>query len=237
MSQDMSPPGRELLPPLPSRKLQRVLQLLSEAWQYAKELEREVWDFAVEIDTLRNAGTTPNDLRWLVGKGFVEVAVEVTLPDDAARVFRSVRRLLFMPRTCFILTVKGATFAASLPSNGTRTSSKIDGEFKVREFTAATLVPLWDRDRQELRLGPAVIKRYKVPAPNQEMILAAFEEEHWPARIDDPLPVNHGLEPKRRLHETITSLNRNQLERLIRFMGDGSGQGVRWERIESRAGS
>ena len=55
-----------------------------------------------------------------------------------------------------------------------------------------------------------LVKRFKVPAPNQEMILAAFEEESWPVRIDDPLPVHPCLAAKRRLHETITSLNRHQ---------------------------
>jgi hypothetical protein len=31
------------------------------------------------------------------------------------------------------------------------------------------------------------------------------------------------------LQETIKSLNRNQKQLLIRFIGDGSGTGVRWE--------
>jgi hypothetical protein len=33
------------------------------------------------------------------------------------------------------------------------------------------------------------------------------------------------------LHDTITTLNRHQKHRLIRFLGDGSGQGVRWEML------
>ena len=32
------------------------------------------------------------------------------------------------------------------------------------------------------------MKQFKVPSPTQESILAAFEEEGWPAAIDDPLP-------------------------------------------------
>ncbi len=92
----------------------------------------------------------------------------------------------------------------------------------------APLVPVWDRDRQELRLGKTVIKQFKVPAPNQELVLASFQEDAWPVRIDDPLPPNVEIDPKRRLHDTINSLNRNQKQNLIRFMGDGRGQGVRW---------
>jgi hypothetical protein len=82
--------------------------------------------------------------------------------------------------------------------------------------------------RQELRLGELVVKQFKVPAANQERVLAAFQEEGWPRRIDDPLPPSPDLDPKRRLHETISSLNRNLLRPWIRFHGDGTGQGVRW---------
>jgi hypothetical protein len=31
------------------------------------------------------------------------------------------------------------------------------------------------------------------------------------------------------LHDTINHLNRNQIAQLIRFTGDGTGKGVRWE--------
>jgi hypothetical protein len=68
-----------------------------------------------------------------------------------------------------------------------------------------------------------------VPAANQERVLAAFEEEGWPVHIDDPLPPSPDQDSKRRLHDTINSLNRNQKCPLIRFVGDGTGQGVRWE--------
>jgi hypothetical protein len=90
-------------------------------------------------------------------------------------------------------------------------------------------VPTWDRDRQELRWGDKIVKQFKVPSPNQETILAAFAEEQWPPRIDDPLTPQLEQDPKRRLHDTINTLNRNQKNPLIRFFGDGSGQGVRWE--------
>src|SRR5262249_38260365 len=89
--------------------------------------------------------------------------------------------------------------------------------------------PSWDRDRRELRLAGALVKRVKAPAPNQEAILAAVEEEGWPPRIDDPISPQLGQDPKHRLHDTINALNRHQKSRLVGFLGDGSGQGVRWE--------
>jgi hypothetical protein len=89
--------------------------------------------------------------------------------------------------------------------------------------------PTWDPDRQQLRWGSLVVKQFKLPSPNQELILRVFEEENWPARIDDPLPPRPDIEPKRRLNCAITNLNRNQKSYRIRFMGDGSGQGVCWK--------
>ena len=79
-----------------------------------------------------------------------------------------------------------------------------------------------------MRLGGLVVKQFKLPAPNQETILAAFEEEDWPPRIDDPLPPKSNLAGKNRLHDTIKCLNRNHRKRLLRFNGDGTGEGVLW---------
>ena len=104
-----------------------------------------------------------------------------------------------------------------------------------RASPAPRVVPHWDADLQELRVNGLIVKQFKVPAPNQEMVLAAFQEEGWPTRIDDPLPPQAEQDPKRRLHDTIVSLNRTHKHRLIRFMGDGSGEGVRWTIVTESA--
>jgi hypothetical protein len=92
-------------------------------------------------------------------------------------------------------------------------------------------LPLWKPDLRELHYEAQLVKRFKVPAPNQERLLAAFQEEGWRARIDDPLPPQPGQDTKRRLHDTIKSLNRHQVCCLLRFRGDGTGQGAIWERV------
>jgi hypothetical protein len=68
-----------------------------------------------------------------------------------------------------------------------------------------------------------------VPAPNQEIILQAFQEENWPHCIDDPLPPQDNLPIKSRLLATIKSLNRSQVNPLILFHGNGNGVQVYWE--------
>ena len=94
---------------------------------------------------------------------------------------------------------------------------------------AGKIVPHWNAMGRELIVGGQTVKRFRVPAPNQEAILSAFEEEGWPQRVYDPLPPNGETDPKYRLHETIKALNGHRLARIIRFGGDGTGEGVYWE--------
>jgi hypothetical protein len=78
-------------------------------------------------------------------------------------------------------------------------------------------------------VGGVSVKRFRVPAHIQEMVLAAFQKKGWPAWIDDPLPRFPRRNPHRRLHEVINNLNRNQQNRLLRFKGDGTGKRIGWE--------
>lgn len=214
---------------------QNAVALLLEASQFARELGREAWDFSLEIATLRETGLTCSDLRWLVCKGYLEQANEVTSIGHAGRMFEPAPLLSFTAATCFVLSPEGRRFARSVlahrpeiePSPAVLTIPVPAAEIDAK--------PSWDSDRQELRVGTIVVKQFKVPAVSQETILAAFQEEGWPVRIDDPLPPHPAQDSKRRLHDTINSLNRNQKEPLIRFLGDGSGQGVRWELLPRQA--
>ena len=63
--------------------------------------------------------------------------------------------------------------------------------------------PRWDPNRRELWLDGLLVKRFRQPSPNQEKILSVFQEEGWPSSIDDPLPLDFGQNPKRRLNQTI----------------------------------
>ncbi|MCU0872242.1 MAG: hypothetical protein MUE50_07840 [Pirellulaceae bacterium] len=214
------------------------LRLLVDAYHYAVDVSRGVWDFAVEIETLRQAGWTNNEFRWLVCRGFVLHAIETTLASDETRSFRQPRRapgLLFADKTCFVLTEAGLQFASRALQNPCAPRGEPSLGPVASEASPAPNGPRpkWDPERQELRVGDLVVKQFKVPAANQERILAAFEEDGWPIRIDDPLPPASDQDPKRRLHDTINSLNRNQKRHLLRFLGDGTGQGIRWELVET----
>jgi hypothetical protein len=70
------------------------------------------------------------------------------------------------------------------------------------------------------------------PAENQEEILAKFEADGWPTRIENPLYDNGSTKRGRRLHDAIKGLNHHQQPQLIRFLSDGNGLGVTWEPID-----
>jgi hypothetical protein len=230
-----------------SLRLQAALSVLLEAHDYAQDLRLDSWDFAVELSALRPLGLTNSDCRWLAGKGLVECGFELTLAGDERRSFRQCTNLKLTKRTCLVLTSAGVVAAggeapvevrreqASTVVDSADRSAHRPGSFP--ELIAAGSIsepkPTWDRDRQQLRLGKVIVKQFKVPAANQEVVLAAFQEEDWPVRIDDPLSPKPDQDPKRRLHDTINSLNRNQKRPLVRFLGDGSGQDVRWEFVSS----
>jgi hypothetical protein len=93
--------------------------------------------------------------------------------------------------------------------------------------------PRWDQLLRELWLGNRLVKRFRVPADNQELILSAFEELGWPRHIDDPLPPSAIVDRCERLHAAIKRLNGCQAEPLLKFSGDGRGTGIFWGLINS----
>jgi hypothetical protein len=101
--------------------------------------------------------------------------------------------------------------------------------YETKPPAPLALRPRWDAIRRELSLAGQLVKRFRVPAWNQETILSVFEEEGWAEHIHDPLPVNRHIDAPTRLHDAINRLNRCQINPLIRFHGDGKGTGVFWQ--------
>jgi hypothetical protein len=227
----------------PSPDFHAAIEVLYRARQYAENTRRDVWDFAVEASVLQRYGLTSADLRWLVCKGFVLHGSELSRPGSSIRSFRQQDGLSFESTTCFVLTDAGLRFASAIApasrsfcdlqaacqtapaaraaQNGV--SQSPSGNVKVPNC------PRWDSDSRELWYLDRLVKQFRVPSPNQEIVIMSFEEEGWPTGIDDPLPHHVDRDPKQRLHDTIRSLNRNQKHRLLKFKGNGTGQGVIWE--------
>ncbi len=232
-----SHPGRAADPH--GTKYRLALIALVEAFDFAQDTQCDVWEFAVAIRRLQALGLNESDLRWLVCKGFVEHAREVTRGEDRHRKFRSVENLCFCKKTHFALTPSGVELGRSLiPCDVGNASRGVRGASLSRmDFERSKTLPSWNPDTRELRLLDRIVKRFKWQAVNQEIVLGAFQEDNWPVVIEDPLPPKCDQPPKRRLHDTIKALNRNQLHSVIRFHGNGTGEGIRWEMIDTLNGA
>jgi hypothetical protein len=221
-------------------ELTAAATLLLRAAALAEESQSPLWDFAVEISDLFAQGVTRVDLRWLKCRGLVENLDEFSYGAAQHRQFRSTGSLTFSDSTCFVLTTLGLQAARLLLANcrakkgETIADSSLElhpacyEEFVSVDSELSELKPVWNADIFRLSIGHLVVKEFRGPAKNQQRILAAFQEEDWPLRIDDPLPPIAKLEPVRRLHDTVAALNRHQRNRLLRFSADGVGRGVKW---------
>jgi hypothetical protein len=92
----------------------------------------------------------------------------------------------------------------------------------VRPAIADPERPVWDETARVLWFRGLECKRFKRPAPHQETILAAFQEDGWPDAIDDPLAPG-------KLVATVESLN-DRLQH-IKFGLNGVGTGVCWQPV------
>jgi hypothetical protein len=207
----------------PSSLTPPALALLVEAVDNAIDVGCELWDFALSIDSLAQAGLSITAIQWLIAKGHLLHKHEFTPPGDDERVFRLHGKWNFGRRSRFVLTPAGAQFARSiLASHGTtaRPSSALAGAWPPQDC------PVWDGRRLSYR--GEVLMELSRPAPNERAVLDRFQKLGWLPRIDDPLPPETVGNPKRRLHNTINALNRKQAPWRITLSGDGTGRGVCW---------
>jgi hypothetical protein len=208
-------------PPSPSPvnltgAMRHGLAVLLEAHEGAAIAQRSPWDFAIEREACHAAGLTDTDLRLLSYAGWVAHASERSLGKKQHLEQVGGQRIHLGPESCFILTPTGVAVAQG---DGISLNSGTD---------FFTEVPVWDALSRELRFLGQTVKCFHQPAPDQELVLAAFQEQGWVTRIDDPLPPRHARNAKKRLWTTIKSLNRHQIHHLLHFGGDGTGTGVRW---------
>ena len=88
-----------------------ALKLLLDAHAQGEQPGKGRWDFAVENGTLRSAGLTNVDFRWLVSEGYVEHVEELPSSGSDGRAFQRVGEGSFTDAACFILTDGGVAYA------------------------------------------------------------------------------------------------------------------------------
>ncbi len=89
--------------------------------------------------------------------------------------------------------------------------------------------PVWKADDRELWFGGLLIKHFDKPAKKQILLVEAFQEQHWPRWIYDPLPRDLGIDRQKRLENAIQRLNGCRLVDLLWFGSNGTANGIRWE--------
>lgn len=218
--------AESMMPPVNfgAEPVRRGLALLLDAYDAADESHCDAWEFAVEFDVLRQTGLSITDLRRLVVSGQVLHAIESTPRRKSAR--RAVRRvswLTFRPDSCFSLAA--AAIPAIRASLGQDETDHTEGTAPGIE---EAVKPHWDESRRRLSVADDVVKEFLRAGTEQEVILSTFEDDGWPAWIDDPLPVQAGAEPKVHLRAVVKYLNRNQKSRRIRFSVGSAGDRVYW---------
>jgi hypothetical protein len=133
---------------------------------------------------------------------------------------------------CLVLTDLGATVLERYRhQNGSAVDAREVGTRVAAALGRMADRPLWKAKQGELWWRGELVERFRHDAADQRCVLDAFQDHAWENRIDDPLPVRWGRSRKKHLHETIKSLNRGQKLRRIRFRGDGTASGIRWEGV------
>lgn len=221
---------RPELPPELIGMLKGGLALLWREYTYAGDIEPGRWTFSLDLGSLADVGLSAIDVQWLLTRGYLS-ARPATHRTPVEGGPAKPGRVDPEGNTCYTLTDAGAAFAWDVL---TRANGSPRPPAARPPVPAA--VPCWDVYRKELRFGSVLVKQFRWAAMNQETILMAFEEEHWPERIDDPLPPKADGDAKQRLHDTIKCLNRNHKSPAIRFSGDGTGEGVIWAAVAADPG-
>jgi hypothetical protein len=217
--------------PLDEQCVRAVLRQLLEGHELAASADRPTWEFAVEIATLAPLNVSHSQLRWLIAAGLAEAQRETTTDAAQQRTFKRLSSLTLPERSCLVLTELGLTRAREV--GAAADSAPTGDERRSGRFPATTALPRWDAERRCLYFNRQLVKAFRVPAPNQEAVLAAFEQSGWPACVENPLG-HRDPDRKERLQQTIRALNRSRVRGLVRFRGDGRGTGVCWEPIPGR---
>lgn len=216
-----------------------ALHILLKAFEYARDCQTDSWQFATELSVVVSHGASFDDVRWLVLRRFGEHAKEITVPGDARRTFRPLANTVFPSDAFLVLSPEGARFVRRIlnvptgePDEPKSPAVTASSAVVVEMPTSTRNVPEWDEARRELRYLGQIVKRFRVPAKNQSLVLSAFQEDGWPAFIDDPICPKKDQDSKKRLQVTIKALNRNQIFPLIKFHGNGNGLQIYWEAVE-----
>jgi hypothetical protein len=190
----------------------------------------------------RKGASNPGLVSWpdLREKGVAESAIHVMLYQGHIEVFESssgaggernvpvkVETVIIGESLAFALTDAGKEFAIKVGRASAHPERELYAPYLML-IRRKRLKPHYDKESRILTWGRHMLKQFRQPAENQDLLLEAFEEQGWTDWMDDPLPRVSQMNPKTRLHDTIKRLNHFQRPYLIHFKSQG-GRRVGWE--------
>jgi hypothetical protein len=196
----------------------------------AEERHRPAWEGAVALACLREKGIDDAVLLWMMYQGHLDHLRLAPEGKPARNALVPAASLLLTGASSFLLTDVGEQFANDFLADVLVPAEEGGALGPAWErFLVGVLVPCYDKHDRVFTWGRQVLKWFRQPAGNQEVVLNAVQELGWPLWFDDPLPPRDGMKRARRLHDTTAELNRRQRVHLIHFKGDGSGKRIGWE--------
>ena len=178
------------------------------------------WENPVAWNVLRETGVNEFDLCWLLFQGHIAHYKPIAKPTESIHIDDTSCFAATAAGMCFIERFLGCVIA---PEPG----ADVDDAYEM--LLLEPLPPRFDQQERMLLWGQHLVKCFRAPATNQELVVKSAEEMGWPDWFDDPLPRELGINPKQRLHDTIKDLNRRQKSAWLHFKGDGTGTRVGWE--------
>ncbi len=101
-----------------------------------------------------------------------------------------------------------------------------DGQTAVTPSRLAK--PEWRATARQLWYGHCLLKVYRRHAPNQMILLDAFQQAGWPTWMASPFSCDPFDDEMQLLRDTIKNVNRGHRHRLLRFVIDARCRYVGW---------
>jgi hypothetical protein len=185
-------------------------------------------DAPVECRRLLRIGIGADVLLWMLYQGHADHFGEDSQAGERTA-WRPRPSALVRNGSALALTPLGQAFGELLVGKILLPEEDEELQWAWGLLRVGALTPRYDKENRLFTWGRHLLKSYRQPSANQELILVAAEELEWAGWFDDPLPRRGKGNPKGRLHDAIKNLNRHQSPYLVRFKGDGTGMRVGWE--------
>ncbi|WP_168565941.1 hypothetical protein [Crateriforma spongiae] len=194
---------------------------IAEVFSHCLHDDADRWQYSLPMNQLHEQGFSSDQLSKLVSSNWIEHALEIVSDNASQRRFSFDGSMSFSESSCFALSVEGRRILSGLV---TLTGEIARPGSSMHPFAK----PVWDDEGNRLTFAGVLVKRYRQPAETQKCVLRAFQSQQWSKQIENPLPDEGFVDRVDQLYETVRSLNRCRIVKLIRFETIESPHFIGW---------